>query len=246
MMKEPRVAVVTGGVAGIGRALTERLASDGFAIAVADKSDPSSLVEALHSQGVKAFGQICDVSSPDDVRAFAEATLGRFGHVDVLVMNAGIYPVSAFVDMTWAEWDRVFSINVDQLFHFTKAFLPGMLDRKWGRIVCISSTTFHAGVPMQSHYVASKGAVIGFARALAAEVGESGITVNTIAPGLVRTENTAAGTQSGLFDALAAQQAIKRTEEPADLVGPLSFLVSEDAAFITGQTLIVDGGWVRT
>jgi len=126
-----------------------------------------------------------------------------------------------------------------------QAFVPGMVERGWGRVVSVSSTTFHSGIGMNTHYTASKGGVIGFSRSLAAEVGEYGVTVNTIAPGLTRTATTAGGPHAAWFDMLAQQQAIKRTQEPQDLVGALSFLASDDAAFITGQTLCVDGGWMR-
>jgi 3-oxoacyl-[acyl-carrier protein] reductase/(S)-1-phenylethanol dehydrogenase len=180
------------------------------------------------------------------VREFAQAVLAEFGEVDVLVNNAGIYPATPFLDLEWEEWRRVFDINVDSLFHLGKEFLPGMVERGWGRIISTSSTTFHAGIPFNTHYTASKGAVIGFSRSLAAEVGSHGVTVNTIAPGLVRTATTESGSQAQMFDLLAGQQAIHRVQEPADLVGTLSFLASDDAAFLTGQTLCVDGGWVRS
>ena len=167
----------------------------------------------------------------------------RFGGCDILVHNAGIYPATLFEDMSFDEWRRVLSVNLDSVFHLVKAVLPRMKAQNWGRIVAISSTTFHSGIAYNSHYSASKAGLIGFCRALASEMGQFGFTVNTIAPGLVKTATTAAGPQSAWFDQLAQQQAIKRTELPEDLVGPLAFLVSDDAAFMTGQTLLVDGGW---
>jgi NAD(P)-dependent dehydrogenase (short-subunit alcohol dehydrogenase family) len=139
------------------------------------------------------------------------------------------------------------SINVDSLFHLGKAFLPGMTEGGWGRIVAVSSTTFHMGTPRFAVYTTSKAAVIGFVRAVATEVGDAGVTINAIAPSLVRTRGTEAGPQGelGWFEFTRDLQAIKRTEQPADLVGAVSFFASDDAAFITGQTLPVDGGLAR-
>jgi NAD(P)-dependent dehydrogenase (short-subunit alcohol dehydrogenase family) len=177
----------------------------------------------------------------------AKAAFEAFGKVDILVHNAGIYPITMFADMSFEDWRKVLSVNLDSMYHVCHEFLPGMRDRHWGRVVCIASTTFHAGTPGMSHYVASKGGLIGLLRSLAAEVGEDGVTVNALAPSLVRSKGTTEGPhdEMGLFEMVAQAQAIKRTQVPEDLVGALSFLVSDDAGFITGQTLVVDGGWVR-
>jgi len=240
-----RVAVVTGGSAGIGQAFAERLAHDGHAVAVADIGPADETLRLIEKAGARGLATHCDVSSPESVRAFKEQVEGELGHVDVLVNNAGIYPATAFLEMSWEEWQRVLSINLNSMYLMGQAFVPGMVERGWGRVVSVSSTTFHSGIGMNTHYTASKGGVIGFSRSLAAEVGEYGVTVNTIAPGLTRTATTAGGPHAAWFDMLAQQQAIKRTQEPQDLVGALSFLASDDAAFITGQTLCVDGGWMR-
>jgi NAD(P)-dependent dehydrogenase (short-subunit alcohol dehydrogenase family) len=240
-----RVAVITGGASGIGQAFAQRLAQDGFDIAIADLNPATETEELVEKEQQQVLSRPCDVSSPESVQDFAEAVMARFGKVDVLVNNAGIYPATPFLEMGWEEWQRVLNINLNSIFHFTKAFLPGMVASEWGRVISVSSTTFHSGIGLNTHYTASKGGVIGFSRSLAAEVGVHGVTVNTIAPGLVRTATTAGGPQAEWFDTLAQQQAIKRTQQPSDLLGALSFLASDDAAFMTGQTLVVDGGWVR-
>ncbi len=243
-----RVAVVTGGAAGIGLAYARRLAADGRAVVIADLTACEDTERLVREEGGELEAGVCDVSSAESVRAFADDVLERHGHVDVLVHNAGIYPIAPFLQTDWATWRRVMDVNLDSLFHLTQAFLPGMVEAGWGRIVVMASTTFHDGTPGLAAYTASKGGVIGFVRSLAAEVGDYGITVNAIAPGIVRTPGTLAGPQEelGIFEMLKQSQAIKRTQLPEDLVGALAFLTSDDAAFMTGQTLVVDGGWVRS
>lgn len=239
-----KVAVITGSAASIGQAYAKRLAEEGARIVVADIAPGDETIELVRSAGSDAIEVNCDVSAQEDVARLAEA-VAEFGAADILVHNAAIYPFTTFDDMTFEEWRRVMSINLDGMFHLCKAFLPSMRARGWGRVIAMSSNTFHLGVPNTSHYVASKGGVIGFVRSLSGEVGVSGITVNAIAPSLTRTRGTSAGRQQelGIFELAVESQAIKRTEVPEDLVGTLSFLASEDAAFITGQTLLVDGGW---
>ncbi|MEV4452587.1 MULTISPECIES: SDR family NAD(P)-dependent oxidoreductase [Streptomyces] len=242
-----RVAVVTGGAAGIGQGYALRLARDGHTVAVADLGPADETEKLIHEAGGEVFSARCDVSDPDSVARFATAVTDRFGDVDILVHNAGIYPIVPFEETDWATWRRIMDVNLDSLFHLTKAFLPGMKQHGWGRIVVMASATFHSGPPGMVAYTASKGGVIGFVRTLAAEVGEHGVTVNAIAPGLVRTPGTLSGPQQelGIFDALLTTQAIKRTGVPEDLMGTVSFLTSDEAAFMTGQTLVVDGGFAR-
>jgi len=244
---EGRTAVVTGAAAGIGQAYAQRLAEEGAKVVIADIGDPAETLAMVEAAGSEGIGVNCDVSSAADMAALAAAAQERFGAVDILVHNAGIYPIVPFAEMTFEQWRQVMSVNLDSMFHACHEFLPGMRERGWGRVLCIASTTFHAGTPGMSHYVASKGGLIGFLRSVAAEIGEDGVTINALAPSLVRSKGTIEGPHEelGLFDFVAQGQAIKRTQEPADLVGACSFLVSDDAAFITGQTLVVDGGWVR-
>jgi NAD(P)-dependent dehydrogenase (short-subunit alcohol dehydrogenase family) len=242
-----RVAVVTGGAASIGQACAARLARDGHRVAIADVAPAEETEAMIRAEGGECFAGHCDVASADSVRAFADATIERFDRVDVLLMCAGIYPIANLSDTPWELWRRVMSTNVDSLYHLATAFVPGMVERGWGRVIAISSTVFHTGTPQFAAYTTSKGAVIGFVRALATELGDAGVTVNSIAPSLTRTAGTLAGPHAelGWFDITRDQQAIKRTEEPHDLVGAVSFFASDDAAFITGQTLPVDGGLTR-
>jgi NAD(P)-dependent dehydrogenase (short-subunit alcohol dehydrogenase family) len=244
---EGRTAFVTGAAAGIGQAYAQRLAADGANVVVADIADGSETVSLIEAAGSKGLAVECDVSSGEAVAAAAAAAAEKFGMVDILVHNAGIYPITEFKDMDFDEWRKVLSVNLDSAFHLCHELLPPMREQEWGRVVLIASNTFHAGIGGMSHYIASKGGLIGFLRSLAAEVGEEGVTVNGVAPSLVRSQGTSQGPHDelGLFEFVAQGQAIKRTEEPADLVGAISFLTSDDAAFITGQTLCVDGGWVR-
>ena len=240
-----RIAVVTGGVTGIGRAFARRLAEDGADVAILDLEDGTATVGELEALGRRAIAARCDVSLPEQVEAAARAVESELGPVDILVNNAGIYPVISFDDLDYEAWRRVLAINLDGTFLTIRAFAPGMRERGWGRIVNVSSGAFWVPLTDFTAYLASKAGVIGLTRGLASELGPHGITVNSIAPGLVRTEHTLAGPQREWFEPIVAQQSIKRAEVPEDLVGTLSFLCSEDAAFVTGQTLSIDGGFVR-
>jgi NAD(P)-dependent dehydrogenase (short-subunit alcohol dehydrogenase family) len=248
-----KIAVITGGASGIGQAFAKRLAEDGVHIAVADIGDGRQTVKLVETAGRNALATVCDVSNPDSVAAMAKQVQAKFGHADIVVNCAGIFPQQDFATMSFADWRKVLSINLDGTFLVTAAFVPGMRTRKWGRVVNMASSTFGSVVTGFAHYVASKGGIIGFTRALAGDVAADGITVNAIAPGLTRSPGTVArkprpgfATMDDEFAAVANLQAIKRPEVPDDLVGALSFLTSDDAAFMTGQTLNVDGGRVRS
>jgi NAD(P)-dependent dehydrogenase (short-subunit alcohol dehydrogenase family) len=245
---EVRVAVVTGAAAGIGQALAERLARDGLRIAVADLEPADETLELIAAAGSEGFAERCDISSGESVSAFAAAVAERLGPCQVLVANAGIYPLASFDDYTWEQWRAVMSVNVDSLFHLTKAFLPDMRTAGWGRIVAAASNGVYSGLPNLTPYVASKGAVVGFVRSLSREVGADGVTVNAYAPSLTRTPGTTETgphEELGLFEKVVEEQSIKRTQVPRDVAGLVSFLASEDAAFLTGQTIPVDGGAVH-
>lgn len=241
-----RVAVVTGGAEGLGNAYACRLARDGAQVVIADVQDGSTTVERIRADGGQALAVLCDVSSEADVAALRETTLDRFGSCDILVNNAGVSPKTPWSDMTLAAWRLVMSVNLESMFLTSKAFSPDMSGRHFGRIINISSNTFGLVVPGFAAYTASKGGVIGFTRALATDLGELGITVNAVLPGLTRTRFTEKQWEgTTFFDDMAASQAIKRPGVPADLEAIVSFLASDDARWLTGQSVVVDGGLVR-
>jgi NAD(P)-dependent dehydrogenase (short-subunit alcohol dehydrogenase family) len=240
-----KIAVVTGGAAGIGRAIATRFASEGADIAIADLAAADETATAVTGVGRRVFSARVDISKPEDVAAFGRQVQTELGEADILVNNAGVYPLQSFEDITYEDWKRIFAINVDSQFLMAKAFVPGMKRKGWGRIVNLSSATFWLNTQHFVHYVSTKAANIGFTRALAGELGAFGITVNAIAPSVVKTATTDASPLAQAFEAIVATQAIKRLEVPEDVTGAVLFLASEDSAFVTGQTLPVDGGAIR-
>jgi NAD(P)-dependent dehydrogenase (short-subunit alcohol dehydrogenase family) len=248
-----KVAVITGAGKGIGQAFAKRLAEDGVHIAIADIEPGNETVTLVEQAGRQALICRCDVASEQSVAALKDDVQKKFGRCDILVNCAGIYPQQAFEQMKFEDWRRILSINLDSVFLVSSAFVPGMKQRGWGRIVNMASSTLGSVVTGFVHYMSSKAGIVGFTRALASELGPHGITVNAIAPGLTRSPGTLARKpRAGMasmdeeFNHAAGMQAIKRVEVPDDLVGTLSYLTSDDAAFITGQTLNVDGGRVRS
>ncbi len=240
-----KVALVTGAGQGLGQAFAARLAQDGAnVVIVAHRNPPEETVKLVEAAGVEHLVHHADVSKGEDIEALAAAVQAKFGGVDVLVNNAGVYPMQPFLEMEYSQWREMFEINTDSVFHLCRAFVPGMVERRWGRVINVSSTSFMEGMANYTHYNAAKAAIVGFSRSLAIEVGPFEVTVNVLAPGLVRTPTTDSGPQAdGMFEGFLAEQCIKRTEQPKDLAGAVSWLASGDADFVTGQTVVVDGGW---
>jgi NAD(P)-dependent dehydrogenase (short-subunit alcohol dehydrogenase family) len=242
-----RVAIVTGAGSGIGRALAERLARDGASVAIADlRGYDLAAAEIAKATGARTLGLQVDVSSEADVARMAAETVKAFGRIDILVNNAALFSaleLRPFEKIDAAEWRKVMDVNTLGVFLCCRACAPHMRAGGYGRIINLASGAPLKGVPFFLHYIASKGAVIAMTRGLARELGKDGITVNSLAPGFTLSENVAkipAHVQAG--ERTRATRAIPRDETPEDLVGALSFLASEDAAFVTGQTLVVDGG----
>ena len=243
---DERVAIVTGGGRGIGVEYAKVLAAEGAKVAVTDIVDTETTVKIIEQAGGEAIGIHCDVTDTDNIKSMVAETLDAFGKIDILVNNAALFAdlnQGSFLDIDEAEWDRVMRINTRGVFSCTKAVVPEMKKNGYGKIVNIASGTVFKGTPMLLHYVSSKGAQVAFTRALAREVGDDGITVNCIAPGLTMSEKVVGDPQwDAVKDGNTATRAIKREQMPEDLIGTLVFFSSSDSDFITGQTLVVDGG----
>jgi NAD(P)-dependent dehydrogenase (short-subunit alcohol dehydrogenase family) len=237
-----RVVIVTGGAQGIGRAIAQRLHHEGATIVVADLQGHEAAAEELGGLGVRV-----DVASEAATKAMAAAALERYGRIDALVNNAGIYSSlvpTPFEQIEIDEWRKVYDVNVLGMFLCIRAVTPAMRAAGYGRIVNIASGTPYKGVPFLLHYVTSKGAVITMTRAVAKEVGGDGILVNTVAPGFTMSDGVLANQVQvdQLQEISLKARLVQRDQYPRDIVGAVAFFCSPDADFITGQSLVVDGG----
>ncbi len=240
-----KTALVTGAGQGLGFAFAQRLAADGAKLVVVDITRAEEAAARLAGEGAKAIGIAADVTQEAQVeRAVAEA-LKAYARIDVLVNNAAFFngmKVGPFEDIGVQEWNRMMNVNVLGPYLLCRAVVPQMRKQAGGRIINVSSGTALKGVPGSLHYVASKAAIIGFTRSLAREIGKDNITVNAVAPGLTLSEGVRAHYREANLEMQRRTRAIQRDEVPEDVVGAVSFLASDDAAFMTGQTIAVDGG----
>jgi NAD(P)-dependent dehydrogenase (short-subunit alcohol dehydrogenase family) len=240
---EGKVALVTGAAQGIGHAIATGLAAEGARIIVADLARAEEAAAGF-PDGV---GLTVDVSSQEDVARMAEEAVERCGRIDVLINNAGLYASLAmrpFDQIPLEEWRRVMDVNVASMFLACRAVVPGMREQGGGKIVNISSGTPFRGVPFLLHYVTSKGAIVAFTRALAKELGKDGILVNCVAPGFTMSAGVEAHPEvvEKLRDVSVAARTIQRDQVPEDVVGATVFLCGPDSDFVTGQTIVIDGG----
>ncbi|QGQ94552.1 3-oxoacyl-ACP reductase FabG [Paenibacillus psychroresistens] len=246
------VAIITGASRSIGAAIAKCYAAEGAKVVVNYRSNPElaeEVVAEIIAAGGEAFAYKANVAEEHEVQAMIDETLRRYGRIDILVNNAGIDPRKKWNEITVAEWDNVMAVNVRSQFICSKAVFPAMEQQGRGKIINVSSVVFWSGQKNYVHYVASKGAIVGFTRGLAREVGEQNITVNCITPGAVMTETELekVGTiedQAQATSFLEKAQCFPRRQLSKDIEGAFVFLASRDSDFITGQTLNVDGGWM--
>ncbi|MDN3029679.1 SDR family oxidoreductase [Streptomyces sp. S.PB5] len=240
-----RVAVVTGAGRGIGQAIAVELAARGATVVAVDLAAPNETVAMIEEKGRSVVGLTADVSSPEQTAAVGKEVAERFGRADILVNNAGIFPFRDIEELDYKTWRRVLAVNLDSQFLMVKAVLPTMKQGGWGRIVNLTSNSIVTNAPGLSHYMASKMGNIGFSRGLANDLASFGITVNAVGPTLTITPGVINGHPQEALVAAAQAQAIKRNGLPEDLTGTIAFLTSDDAAFVTGQTIMADGGYAR-
>lgn len=240
-----RVALVTGGMGGLGEAVCIKLAALGFKVVTTYSPGNPKVQEWLNSMhnmgyGFKAYP--CDVTDFDSARACVEAVAADVGPVDVLVNNAGITRDMTFKKMTKADWDVVMHTNLDSVFNMTKQVMDGMVERRWGRVINVSSVNGQKGAFGQTNYSAAKAGMHGFTKALALEVAKQGVTVNTISPGYIGTKMVTAIPQEILDSKILPQIPVNRLGKPEEIAGLVAYLASDEAAFVTGANISINGG----
>jgi 2-hydroxycyclohexanecarboxyl-CoA dehydrogenase len=243
-----RTAVVTGGGSGMGRAICHRLAAQGHGVAVLDIDGDATeqVAKEIETAGGRALGVVVDVSDRAGVDAAMDRARAAFGPVGILVTSAGIEGFVKFLDIDVATWERILAVNLTGTFHCAQLVVPDMMAEGWGRIVTISSSSAQSGTKRMAHYVASKGGVIALTKALALDLAQHGITVNTIPPGAIDTPMMRRPIESGAMaslDQIVARAPLGRLGTPDDIAAACAFLCSEEAGYITGQQINVNGAW---
>lgn len=248
---EPRVAIVTGGGAGIGEAISTRLAAEGAAVAVLDLDGDTAAATAaaIEAAGGTATAIACDVADRAAIETAVAATVERLGPPTILINNAGITPFARFLDISREEFDEVVAVNLRGTFELCQVVIPHMIEAGWGRIVNISSSSAQTGNAGQTHYSATKGAVIALTRSLAKEFGRKGITVNAVPPSFVETPALHRAAHDGRLgpggiDTHVATTPVRRVGRPTDIAAACAYLCRDDASYVTGQVLGVNGGRV--
>ncbi len=241
-----KVALITGGTGGIGRETVRRFAAAGYAVAIHSHSQPklaSSMVDELTAAGYTAMAVCADITNPRETQGMVDNVLEKFCQLDILVCNAGVAWQGLLGDMTEESWRQIFAVNVDGVFHCCKAVIPHFVHRKSGKIITVSSMWGQIGASCEVAYSASKAAVIGFTKALAKELGPSGVTVNCVAPGVIATDMNRHLDLEAL-ETLREETPLMRIGAPADVAESILFLASPSGDFLTGQVLAPNGGLV--
>lgn len=239
-----KVAIVTGAAQGIGKEIALLLARSGARTVIIDVSDKIfDVMKEIEAFGQDSLAIKCDVSNGEEVKNAVKEVIGRFGRIDILVNNAGIYPFKQFTEMTEQDWDKVLNVNLKGVFHFTRFVLPKMMEQRKGKIINIASVAGSVvGFPNLAHYSASKAGIVGFTKALALEVAQYNINVNAISPGPILTPGTKAlGKET--YEQIRKSIPLGRWGKPEDVANLVLFLASDESDFITGQNIVIDGGY---
>jgi len=248
MRLKGKVAIVTGGGRCLGKAFCLKLAEEGAKVVVVDVIDTTGTVKEIEDRNGAAIGLKVDVSKEEDTQRMAEETVAKFGRIDVLVNNAAIFyglERKSFQDISTEEWDRLMAVNVKGQWLCAKAVAPEMKKQGKGKIINVASNVAFTGHVGFLHYLTSKAAILGLTRGLAGELGEHGICVNSLCPGMAMTEARRLYTTDELaLERARKEQLIRRPQQPEDLVGIVAFLASDESDLMTGQTVVVDGGWI--